>query len=94
MDKYDPDSLILILGAFIEEKKNTIVLNNEDNKKKKNLEKEKKEKGRKREEKFWNKMTQVLPDERVKMWKVNFQLFTRIFYTPFFLSVANPILDS
>lgn len=70
IDKYDVDSIILILGNFIEEKKNTIVLNNEDNKKKVNLEKERREKGRKKEEKFWNKMTQILPDDRLHMWKV------------------------
>jgi hypothetical protein len=78
MDKYDVDSIILILGNFIEEKKNTIVLNNEDNKKKVNLEKERREKGRKKEEKFWTKMTKILPDDRLHMWKVYFSIRTEI----------------
>jgi hypothetical protein len=78
MEKYDVDSIILILGNFIEEKKNTIVLNNEDNKKKVNLEKEKREKGRKKEEKFWTKMTKILPDDRLHMWKVILLIFSLI----------------
>ena len=70
MMNYDPDQMIDILGEFIEEKKNKIVLNNQDQKKKKSLEKEKKEKQLRKEKRFWEKMTRVLPEDREMMWNV------------------------
>lgn len=70
-NQYDCNMLIPHLTKFIEEKKNHIVLNSAEYHKKKLLEKREKEMTLKKEKKFWTKMSKVLPNERMRMWKVS-----------------------
>lgn len=70
--RYNPDKVIKTLEQFIDEKQQNTGDLNEDQKKKKKIENEKKEKEVMKEKKYWDKMTKVLPHERVQMWNVIF----------------------
>ena len=70
--KYDPNSIIKILSGFIEEKKKNVVLNNEDaDVQTKNIIKQRgKDLSTKEKRIELERMSKVLPGERLKMWGV------------------------
>ena len=69
-DSYDPNLIIEILSKFIEVKKNHVVLNSADHHTKKLLIKKEKEKNLRDQKIYIAKMSKVLPNERLKMWRV------------------------
>lgn len=69
-DTYDPNLIIEILTKFIEVKKNHVVLNSADHHTKKLLIKKEKEKNLRDQKIYIAKMSKVLPNERLKMWRV------------------------